>query len=814
MLRQSEKQTHRGPATPADRTHSITWRNLLIALGLALLVTLIARSLWDLATDDPYITYRYARNFALGHGFIYNRGDRVLSTTAPLYALMLAIGARLGADVPTLSNALGALAFWAAAESLFLLGQRHRASWSGLIAAILCASSPLLWLTLGFETGLYIALVCWAYWAFDAQHMTLAAVLLAWATIMRNDAIVAAGVLVLAWLFQRYGLGTRLFTRLSQGRSAPLESGSKSSDLQAMASPEILWRWFLLYIVIIGTWAIWLTVQFDSPVPVTLRAKSLQARFGVSGFYPRTSFLHGLTILWRAWGAQSRLHWIALPLALWGAIVLRHSRWAWRTVIWGGLVMMAYVALRVAPYPWYYAPLAPVLALLVGLGVQDIGRRVGRIRRGAGVVAVLVLVLPLLGAQLYSLSRAADAIRGPVPSPDEIASKVLPEAKTAIYRRAGEWLASNTPSDALVGMMEVGVMGYYANRWIVDLLGLLQPEVAHALARGDILWAIPTYVPDYLALTAINPLFTYPILEDPWFQRAYEPVMRFEDERFWGSPLTIYRRTMDVPPMHGQDVSRSVTEGTILEGWAADGPQLWPAMPLRVRLTWRVSTSSALDGAQVSIDLLDPLWDVAGQRVLRYDTSRWPLGTEVEMCHLLVVADQVPTGRYSLRLRVENKDGSEQFEGEVGWLKSAPTGTIPVEATPLHIQAQFAELVAYTLSPAAIRAGQPLTLTLYWDAQAAADRDWTVFVHFLDGAGQRVAQHDGQPLEGRYPTSIWGAGEMIRDRHILSLPDTLPDGPYMLLVGLYDLSTEERLALFDGRGKPLSDRALKIDIPQ
>jgi len=177
------------------------------------------------------------------------------------------------------------------------------------------------------------------------------------------------------------------------------------------------------------------------------------------------------------------------------------------------------------------------------------------------------------------------------------------------------------------------------------------------------------------------------------------------------------------------------------------------------------------------------------------------------------VADEATAGRYSLRLRIEDASGAEQFEGEIGWLKRPPAGTIPSGATPLDVRADFVRLAGYTLSPEMARAGQPLMLTLYWDAQATADRDWTVFVHLVDGTGQALAQSDGQPFGGRYPTTTWGAGEVIPDEHTLSLPDPLPPGPYQLLVGLYDLNSGERLALFDASGQPLPERAVRLEVP-
>jgi hypothetical protein len=176
------------------------------------------------------------------------------------------------------------------------------------------------------------------------------------------------------------------------------------------------------------------------------------------------------------------------------------------------------------------------------------------------------------------------------------------------------------------------------------------------------------------------------------------------------------------------------------------------------------------------------------------------------------VADEVPAGRYGLRLRVEDAEGDERFEGEVGWLKLPPTVVMGPAATPLNVQADFARLAGYTLSPT-VHAGQALTLTFYWEAQTAADRDWTVFVHLLEGTGKLVAQADGQPFGGRYPTTVWGTGELISDAHALSLPDPLAAGPYQLLVGLYDLNSGERLALFDADGQPLPERAVRLEIP-
>lgn len=58
-----------------------------------------------------------------------------------------------------------------------------------------------------------------------------------------------------------------------------------------------------------------------------------------------------------------------------------------------------------------------------------------------------------------------------------------------------------------------------------------------------------------------------------------------------------------------------------------------------------------------------------------------------------------------------------------------------------------------------------------------------------------MAQRDGQPLDGAYPTSQWRPGETIIDPIILPLPADLPAGTYTLFMGMYRLDTLERLPI-------------------
>jgi hypothetical protein len=87
-------------------------------------------------------------------------------------------------------------------------------------------------------------------------------------------------------------------------------------------------------------------------------------------------------------------------------------------------------------------------------------------------------------------------------------------------------------------------------------------------------------------------------------------------------------------------------------------------------------------------------------------------------------------------------------------------------------------------SPAA-RAGDTLSVLLWWGAEGVPPADYTVSVFLLDSGGVLRAQHDGYPGDGLVPTSTWAPGALVFDAHLIDLPESLPSGEYAIGVKLY-----------------------------
>jgi hypothetical protein len=129
------------------------------------------------------------------------------------------------------------------------------------------------------------------------------------------------------------------------------------------------------------------------------------------------------------------------------------------------------------------------------------------------------------------------------------------------------------------------------------------------------------------------------------------------------------------------------------------------------------------------------------------------------------------------------------------------------------VDARFDEQIAllgYDLAPNRVEPGEPLTVTLTWQARAPIRHSYTVFNHLTTPAGDLLAQQDGLPQEGRAPTTCWLPGEVVTDTYVLTLPDDIAADRVRLVTGLYRWETGERLPVDGTAATP--NRAVELAV--
>ena len=640
-----------GPAaqgSAAQPIHSLRRLRPLIAVVLVAAAAFLVTWLFRRAMlDDAYITYRVAQHLAQGHGFVYNLGEQTLTTTAPGYALVLTPLTLAGPHFPTLALLLSALSLAAAAWLLADLG-------GGLAGAILLLTSPLLLGALGMETTTQVAFVLLGLRCARRNRPAGMALALAAAAMVRPDGILPATLVGLAYV--------------------------------------LWWRRLPVLAIAIGALPVaviygWLWHAYGSPLPVTLAAKVAQRSLGFYGY------LEGMRVWASEMAALSHVSpwWLAPlpPLCALGLALsfLPHYRWNLALVAWAVLHSAAYVALDVAGYAWYYAPIAVAVASTAGVGLMGTARLL-LAKREEGEPHPLSPSpcggggRPALGAkqphQRSERRQPAFAWRAALIACLSVASlsvalaqarvslalaASLPDPRTALYVHAGDWLASHSAPGATIGVMEVGIMGYFSQRTMIDFAGLTRPQTAQALARGDIFWSIAHYQPDYLVLSNTDPLYSYDIQDDPWFQATYHTVTAFRDSRWYGSPLTIFERRA-VPPAGPVAVQVGSRYGAvaILTRYALDRTVARPGQFIHVSAEWqRGSTPSGT--WKLFAHLIDDHFKVYSGNDVAVYPLRWPRDSGVETNQFVAVPADLPAGKYYV---------------EIGWYDPVTLQRLPV----------------------------------------------------------------------------------------------------------------------------------------
>ncbi|MCB8944603.1 MAG: hypothetical protein H6658_12705 [Ardenticatenaceae bacterium] len=103
------------------------------------------------------------------------------------------------------------------------------------------------------------------------------------------------------------------------------------------------------------------------------------------------------------------------------------------------------------------------------------------------------------------------------------------------------------------------------------------------------------------------------------------------------------------------------------------------------------------------------------------------------------------------------------------------------------------QLLEHTIAQPVWEAGQTHHFTLQWGVASKVEQDYQLFVHLRDPlTNEVIAQADGPPVAGWYPTSWWTSGETIADERTFDLSPDVTPGAYSLVIGFYDLVTGQR----------------------
>jgi arabinofuranosyltransferase len=366
----------------AVRSRLGPWLGLALAATLALLLAHAWRERF--LTDDAFISFRYARNLAHGHGLVFNPGfERVEGYTNLLWVLILAGLDRLGfppeASATPLSL-LATIALWGVVSwfAIRLAPQgRGRAFALAAPLALAATRSVAVWSSGGLETRLFELLIVAA---------TVRAIVE-----LEAEAAGTPCRALSPWLFA-LGAWTRPEGLLFAGGSFVV--GAVWLGIRGRLDPRRLARAWAPFAILVGAQVLFRRLYYGDWLPNTWYAKVGGETWWSSGIDYLASFALEYALWW----------WI--PLALVGAVILaRRSRGAVVAVLAAAMVPYALYVAAVGGDHFEYRLIDVVFPFLFVLAAAALCAMAAS-RRGAWV-AGLLLATGLVGLwELPSQSRA------------------------------------------------------------------------------------------------------------------------------------------------------------------------------------------------------------------------------------------------------------------------------------------------------------------------------------------------------------------------------------------------------------------------
>jgi arabinofuranosyltransferase len=406
--------------------------------------------------DDGWIHQTYARNLAYTGQMSYVPGRPSAGSTSPLWTVLLSIGYLLRLDYRLWTYFLSAVCLALTAWTAYCLAHRlfPNQPWAAPLAGLFCALEwHLVWTAFsGMETILFTWL---ALLTMNLQH-----------------AICSSSFAVRRSLFVTTGIVAGLLT-LTRPEGLLL-AGLVGLALLWRARRECRWRsvlamagYGLAFALAVSPWLAFNLRVSGQPFPNTFYAKQAEYRILLSlPFWTRLARVLLPTVV----GAQ----FLLIPGFLYAAFEVLRSplrptphapRSASLSLLWWLATVLVY-ALRLPldyQHGRYLIPTIPILVIFGSWGTLSLLRLDSRqmiaraLSRAMSIAAlVLLLVFWIIGARAY----AADVgfIEGEM---------------VAVAR----WLEANTSSDALIAVHDIGAVGYLVDRPLLDLAGLVTPEV-------------------------------------------------------------------------------------------------------------------------------------------------------------------------------------------------------------------------------------------------------------------------------------------------------------------------------------------------
>lgn len=412
--------------------------------------------------DDAWIHLTYARNLAEHGEWAFRLGERSAGSTSPLWTALLSIGFLIGLAPYVWTY----LAGWAVLTLLAVCAEKltrklvtiykSRIPWAGLFFVF---AWHLTWSAVsGMETllhGLIILAVLGALMSGSRRYLTLG-LLTGLSVWVRPDGLTLLGPIIFVALL---------------------------SEKTWYRRGEAIWMTLIGFGSLVLPYVLFNLALSERAMPNTFYAK--QAEYG--SFWESKPFLERVSDYLAPILASPFL--VLMPGAvIWLVKRIRSKDWGMlASLLWVlGYIGIYFVSLPAYQHGRYIIPALPVMYLWGILGFLEIVLSPQVNKRLVFSWQALLVILCLAFAFLGARQNANDVLW--------VETEMVATAK---------WVNQNLPADARLAVHDIGALGYYVQNPVVDMAGLITPEVVPFI-RDEV------RLDEYLDANSVDYLITLP----------------------------------------------------------------------------------------------------------------------------------------------------------------------------------------------------------------------------------------------------------------------------------------------------------------
>jgi len=450
---------------------------LIILLYLA-----VCHYFQNATVDDVYISLKYAKNLAHGNGLVFNIGERVEGYSNFLWVVLLAAVAKFFSNLPLISKLLsvffgaGAIGLvWYISRYCLALKTSYIAIISALITFVFSISYAFVfWSPSGMETTLYTFLI-------------LLSILVQLNNEKKYNFITTGIVFILLGLCRVEGIVFFVFSVMV-----------KAFMLRWPGNRIHIKNYFYETIIVFSVFAVFLIFRY--------------LYFG--GFMPNTYYAKiGGSPWFAGWAyfiAFLQKYYFLFILALIGLFVMRSRQPFLANLLIAYLV--GYISLIIyigGDWMWHFRFFVPLIPLLYIASANTLLKGIDlinklEIKTVYKISITLLLFFFLIYALKDSVIREGDW--------KDIISMKIKKASFNIealiirtHKNLALYLNTLLPKKKVVAANHIGALGYYSEFKILDMVGLIDPDIAKQNKRFHEKYdveAVLSKKPDYVILTS------------------------------------------------------------------------------------------------------------------------------------------------------------------------------------------------------------------------------------------------------------------------------------------------------------------------